>query len=524
MIKLKGKMASAQQQKRPLETNENSTTQEPKRIKQFIRNYSVNDCIEIPEHIKINDYLRCFDNLRSSTDYTVREYQTKLLQETSNNAQTYVYNVKTDITNTLYLNNNSILMKFIHDFIKNDLIIFLQMNIYYIYYTTEENGPYITLINKVLDLIKYFNIIYVNNVKTDITNTLNHYYTSIYLILKQTKFNDLTQNHFYYSNDYTCLSLNFCKGTMNIHLIITRINTIIKYNVLSKHSLINNLILRKINYNFKDISKKIRENINIILKYIELEKLKKYIIDLWFNNSKNYVKQFMKTNKQITLKDINDDIIKNYISKYPITNTNCIQNYIKNIIDKGLKVIIPTINSLINKLNKDILKYIETFKILKTKITRYNYNGNLDNLQLYYYFRNGMNIIKDPEIHDKEIILSNFYDILDKNTKLKIHYKANRTSYFNITYDYYKYNKIIPNFYLYFANPLNNPYWSIKNNIYPNNNLIITILCINNYNYYNTTKSLIPYVPDELWFLTFSYLKLYDLSSIIDKNTKKIFD
>ena len=502
-------MASAQK-KRPLETDENTEEQELKRIRNMVLNYTLNDCIPIPDNTTIYQFLHCFKNLKDSFYTSAHNFNNQLLQHNGNINYQKIINDKIECKNILSI------MNYIYYLFNDHLLIFIQMNMYYIFYTTEESSHYSKLLTSIDDLISYFNTIYDIKCNRNSNNiSFQKCASCIYSTIKHTKFNNLHNVHSFYSKDLILKNRIF-----NIHYIIDSMYSIINYKFRLTGILINNLCIRRINYNFIDIIKKVRENRTSILKRVELSKCKNYISTKWLSNSKRFVKTFVDKKQKVTIEMIINDLNLNYIPNLKITTHDFIHIRMKETINAGLIVLIPTIHSLIDNINKEVLKYIATFKILKTKIARYNYNGNLDNLPICYYFRGRMNIIKDPEIHNKEITLSNLYELFEKNTSLPYGPKSS----FNIMSDYKKYNRIIPNYRLYFSNPLNNPYWSIKKNIYPNNELILTILCMNNKNYYNSPKSLLSYLPEELWFMVFSFLKLSDMCGDVSPQQKLLFD
>lgn len=510
-------MASAQQ-KRPLETNENTKEQETKRIRNIVQHYTLKDCIPIPNNITIYHFLHCFKNLKNSFDNTILNFDTQLLQHNGN------INYQKIINDKLVCKDINSIMGYIYYLFNDHLLTFIQMNMFYIYYTTEESSHYHKLIKLIYNIIGYLNIIYDVKETVDyssLNKILNKHFTDIYSIIKYTKFHNLRNYHSYYHKD-----LRLKNTIFNIHFIIDSIHSIINYNLHSKCYFVHNLCLRKINYNFIDISKKIEENSITILKKVELSKFRSYINDNWLSKSKRFVKLFVNKKQKLTIEMIINDLKLNYIPKLSSNENNFIKKYINSLLQEGIEKNLPTIHLLINKVNSDVLSYIETFKLLKQKINRYNYNGNLDNLPIQYYFRGKMNMIRENNLslHNEPITLSNLYDIFDKNLALHYNTKNGSVSNFAISYNYKKYNRIIPNFTEYFINQINNPYWSIKNNIYPNNALIKTLLCINNFNYFNydLRKSLLPYLPVDLWFIIFSFLKLDKMCG--DYKQHMIFD
>lgn len=498
---------SSSQQKRPLDNDENTINQQSKKQK-HISQYTLEDCISIPKTKSINEYIINIKQLHNRCENSYRSFEQKLLQQNCNYQE---------ILHKKFIDKN--ISTFLHSLtyvIDDILLVFIQMNIYYIYYTIEDSTPYIKLLNLSYQLFNYFNFIYDVNNTSDYSN-IKFIYEQIYKTIKYTKFINFRNQHSYYSIK-NCMLI---RKIFSIHNLIESINNlIINYNFIYKGRLVYILQHRKLNYNFIHISKQIHENYSNVIQTVELNKLKKYINNKWFLNSKNYVEIFKSTQQKLTTKIIIDDIKINYIPKLKINKNDFIQRKIKETVDRGLNNVISTIDLLINNLNKEVLEYIATFKKIKNKISRYNYNGNLDNLHIQYYFRGKMNIIRDPQFYLNNITLSKLYKILEINKVLPY----GTQSCFNIVSNYKKYSRIIPNFDCYFMFPANNPYWSIKNNIYPNNALILTILCMNTKNYYNSTKVQLPYLPEELWFLIFSFLKLSEMCGDLRPQPKILFD
>jgi hypothetical protein len=521
-------------QKRPLD-NENDVNDKDynylksKKAKSSEKIYSINECISIPSNLNIYNIVNALYQLQCNIYEDLKQYQQMLLKPDNDN-ELYIplYPNKLNmVTNYSKINNNLLQ---INDYIHNKLVIFISINMYYLYYTDENTDNHYNLIKLAFKITEYLNILYDTELISNYNSaSLNNYFLELYDLAKLTRFSNIRNRHFYFNQFSSRKEIIF-----DINIFVKSIYHIIENNnnksidsIYCKKTLINKLILNKLNFNFSSINIKIKNNIIYdVINRIEYFKLKKYINETWFIYPQKYIKMDSNIKELLNITNIKNNIITKYIPYSDIKNdyiANIIKNYSSNLIN-----ILPKLQEQLDDFYIKLAEFKNTFNLIEKRIKQLNYNGNLNKLPIHYYFRNKMNILKQTRTCDNYITLNKLFSILINPDNNYIPY--GQQSSFRITHDYKKYYRIIPNYRLYFISNENNPYWSIKRNIYPNNELIITILCINdnNYNRINTKSkssfNKISYLPEELWFLTFSFLKLSNMCGNINPQPKLLFN
>ena len=386
----------------------------------------------------------------------------------------------------------------------------------------------------VIDLYLYFNY------DTFDVNKLNRYLIDIIETtkLKSNRFVDISL--FNNRVESTSSNIKLFKFVNNLREILT-----IKTRFPLDHQKLYRILdIKKINFSYQEIfntfKKEIQYNMYIVEKLKSITYFNTYILN--FNRElaiSTFVKNKDYVNSQscITVEMIMSNFNKNYKIYKNFQGKEKLLHEIKDIITdsyNGIRIenvtYLKGFNDIIYQLFLKIMNFINIYK-------KWNYNGNLKELPIYdkgittdYISQLSLSETSDEIFKLKHIIDINLIlqyiklNLKVVNGKFDLIYLNNPSWFyqFNINinttewegrYKLHligeKIKSLYFNFDLYFTNPENNPFYSIRNHIYPIKDHIINLFCANNR---KTEKTVLRFLPSEIWFFILGFMRLSDFN------------
>lgn len=456
----------------------------------------------------IHSYGSIFKSIRNTTTFTFKHYE----------YITMVYE---------FINNKRDIFYYAHN-----LIYAVQ---FYINYDIDNNDKYIKILNYLKIIFKSIDeFIYVGKA-INIDKIIEEFTT----ICNNTKFSEDKYVKYDYNHDNKELYKDIKK--ICLYPFLYELKNLFYYSKSSPS--VDFLQKKKLNFSYEDLLNNFIDEIKYRLYTFEKIKLIKFInnwiIDL---DRPSIIKDILSrgdTNCRnwITVKRV----MKTIYTSYPLNNNICAKSSllteISKMVERNLRGGMITYMSNLYDYNNVINDILVRVIIFKNIYRKWNFNGNLSKLpicdvsvrgdlktQLALCDEHNEQILTLEHLNELLIVeylnfrlvvynslfipankfQSLFLNQLDMDT-LEFH------SRFRLGISGSKIETLSFNFDHYFRNPENNPFYSIKNHIYPIKKHITTIFCCNNRNNENTH---LRFLPSELWFFILKFMRLSDFNIV----------